>query len=111
MEASTDGFVLAEKDLQLRGPGQFFGTRQSGLPDMHMTNVTDARLIDLARREADKVLASRSRSERGRPSPLAQRLQEFWESGAGDLSKEPWHRKAGDTVQVHYTGSWTMARC
>jgi ATP-dependent DNA helicase RecG len=86
VEASTDGFVLAEKDLQLRGPGQFFGTRQSGLPDMHMTNVTDARLIELARREADKLLLKDPELSAGEHQPLAQRLQEFWASGAGDLS-------------------------
>ena len=86
VEASTDGFVLAEKDLQLRGPGQFFGTRQSGLPDMHMTNVTDARLIDLARREADKLLAKDPELSAEEHQLLAQRLKEFWASGAGDLS-------------------------
>ncbi|HSD82355.1 MAG TPA: DNA helicase RecG, partial [Anaerolineae bacterium] len=86
VEASTDGFVLAEKDLQLRGPGQFFGTRQSGLPDMHMTNVTDARLIDLARREAEKLLTKDPELSAEEVQPLAQRLKEFWASGAGDLS-------------------------
>jgi ATP-dependent DNA helicase RecG len=86
VEASTDGFVLAEKDLQLRGPGQFFGTRQSGLPDMHMTNVTDARLIDLARREAEKLLVKDPDLSAEEHQPLAQRLKQFWESGAGDLS-------------------------
>jgi ATP-dependent DNA helicase RecG len=86
VEASTDGFVLAEKDLQLRGPGQFFGTRQSGLPDLHMTNVTDARLIDLARREAEKLLNNDPELSSEEDQPLAQRLKEFWASGAGDLS-------------------------
>ncbi len=86
VEASNDGFVLAEKDLQLRGPGQFFGTRQSGLPDMHLSNITDARLIDLARREAEKVLRADPELSADDHRPLAQRLQEFWESGAGDLS-------------------------
>ncbi len=86
VEASNDGFVLAEKDLQLRGPGQFFGTRQSGLPDMHLSNITDARLIDLARREAEKVLRADPDLNAEDHRPLANRLQEFWESGAGDLS-------------------------
>jgi ATP-dependent DNA helicase RecG len=86
VEGSQDGFVLAEKDLQLRGPGQFFGTRQSGLPDMHMNNVTDARLIDLARREAEKVLRADPDLSADDHRPIAQRMQEFWASGAGDLS-------------------------
>jgi hypothetical protein len=51
-----------------------------------MTNVTDARLIDLARREADKVLNKDPELSVEEYQPLAQRLKEFWESGAGDLS-------------------------
>ena len=86
VEASNDGFVLAEKDLQLRGPGQFFGTRQSGLPDLHMTNVTDARLIDLARREAEKLLDGDPDLSKPYDQALAARLEEFWRSGQGDLS-------------------------
>jgi ATP-dependent DNA helicase RecG len=86
LEASNDGFVLAEKDLQLRGPGQFFGTRQSGLPDLHLSNITDARLIDLARREAEKVLVADPDLSAEDHRPIAQRMQEFWASGAGDLS-------------------------
>ena len=86
VEASTDGFVLAEKDLELRGPGQFFGTRQSGLPDMHMGNIADARLIDLARREAEKLLVNDPELNQTENLPLAQRLAEFWQTGAGDLS-------------------------
>ena len=86
VESTTDGFVLAEKDLELRGPGQFFGTRQSGLPDLHMGNVTDARLIDLARREAEKLLASDPELSASDNQLLAQHLTEFWQTGAGDLS-------------------------
>jgi ATP-dependent DNA helicase RecG len=86
VEASTDGFVLAEKDLELRGPGQFLGTRQSGLPDLNMSNLADTRLIDLARREAEKLLARDAGLAADEHQVLAQRLQEFWASGAGDLS-------------------------
>ncbi len=86
VESTNDGFVLAEKDLQLRGPGEFFGTRQSGLPDMHMINITDARLIDLARREAEKLLAKDPGLNAAEHQPLAKRTTEFWRSGSGDLS-------------------------
>jgi ATP-dependent DNA helicase RecG len=51
-----DGFKLAEKDLELRGPGQFFGTKQSGLPDLAMRSLTDLPLVELARREARSLL-------------------------------------------------------
>jgi len=53
MERSQDGFALAEIDLQLRGPGEFFGSRQSGLPDLKLARISDARLLELARREAE----------------------------------------------------------
>lgn len=86
VEASTDGFVLAEKDLELRGPGQFFGTRQSGLPDLHMSNIADARLIDLARREAEKLLTDDPQLSASNHQLIAQQLDEFWKSGQGDLS-------------------------
>ncbi len=52
IEEIADGFLLAEKDLQLRGPGEFFGTRQSGLPDLKMAKLTDTKLLETARREA-----------------------------------------------------------
>jgi len=52
IEEITDGFALAEKDLELRGPGEFFGTRQSGLPDLKMARLSDTRLLELARSEA-----------------------------------------------------------
>jgi len=52
IEELTDGFALAEKDLELRGPGEFFGTRQSGLPDLKMARLSDVRLLEMARREA-----------------------------------------------------------
>ena len=50
---TNDGFVIAEKDLQLRGPGEFLGTRQSGLPDMIIADmVADSKILELARSEA-----------------------------------------------------------
>jgi ATP-dependent DNA helicase RecG len=50
---TSDGFVIAEKDLELRGPGDFFGTRQSGMPTLRMGDlVRDHRLMEDARREA-----------------------------------------------------------
>ena len=50
---TNDGFQIAEEDLRLRGPGEFFGTRQSGLPDLRAANILrDADLLDTARQEA-----------------------------------------------------------
>ncbi len=53
MTQTNDGFVIAEKDLQLRGPGEFLGTRQSGLPDLIISDIVkDAKILELARMEA-----------------------------------------------------------
>ena len=51
-----DGFKLAEVDLELRGPGDFFGTRQSGLPSLKMAHLTDLELLEMARNEATKLM-------------------------------------------------------
>jgi len=52
-----NGFELAEKDLAIRGPGDFVGARQSGLPDLAMASLADTELIKSAREEARKLLA------------------------------------------------------
>jgi len=50
MTQTNDGFVIAEKDLQIRGPGEFLGVRQSGLPDLIISDlVKDAKILELAR--------------------------------------------------------------
>ena len=53
MTETNDGFVIAEKDLQLRGPGEFLGVRQSGLPDLIISDlVRDAQILETARYDA-----------------------------------------------------------
>ena len=53
MTQTNDGFVIAEKDLQIRGPGEFLGTRQSGLPDLIISDIVrDAKILEMARNEA-----------------------------------------------------------
>jgi ATP-dependent DNA helicase RecG len=57
MAKTTDGFVIAEKDLELRGPGELLGTRQSGLPEFRIGNlVRDRLLLESAKREAESYL-------------------------------------------------------
>ncbi|MEI6666333.1 MAG: helicase-related protein, partial [Chloroflexota bacterium] len=53
---TRDGFALAQADLELRGPGDTFGTRQSGLPSLHVASLLDANLIATARTEAETLL-------------------------------------------------------
>jgi len=58
MVKTNDGFKIAELDLELRGPGEFFGTRQAGLPSFRVANlVRDAQLLEAAKREAAAVIA------------------------------------------------------
>ena len=53
----ASGFDIAEEDLKLRGPGALFGTRQSGLPDIAMENLTNIRLVEIAHKEAAALIA------------------------------------------------------
>jgi ATP-dependent DNA helicase RecG len=58
MVRSNDGFQIAELDLELRGPGEFFGTRQAGMPSFQVANlIRDRQLLEAAKREASAVLA------------------------------------------------------
>jgi ATP-dependent DNA helicase RecG len=76
MTDTTDGFEIAERDLHLRGPGDFFGTRQAGLPTFRMIDlVRDHDLLEDAQREADTWL----RSEAPTPAARAQ-LVETWQA-------------------------------
>src|SRR4029434_6264381 len=76
MTDTTDGFEIAERDLLLRGPGDFFGTRQAGMPTFRLIDrVRDRELLDLALREAAEHLNDVA------PTPTAtQKLIENWES-------------------------------
>ena len=57
METTGDGFKIAEEDLDIRGPGDFFGTRQSGIPDLKLANIIrDANILENARKEAFAVI-------------------------------------------------------
>lgn len=56
LEKTLNGFTIAEEDMKLRGPGQFLGTRQSGIPDVAMESMGNMKLIALARQEAETIL-------------------------------------------------------
>ncbi|HIC93606.1 MAG TPA: DNA helicase RecG, partial [Anaerolineae bacterium] len=85
IESTQDGFVLAEKDLELRGPGEFFGTRQSGLPDLKLARLSDVRILELARAEAQALFREDPDLSKPEHRLLARKLEEFWR-GEGDLS-------------------------
>jgi ATP-dependent DNA helicase RecG len=82
---TQDGFKLAEKDLEMRGPGDFFGSRQSGLPELKMASLADAPLLELARREAQVLFAQDPTLSDPDHRLLARQVSRFW-GGEGDLS-------------------------
>jgi ATP-dependent DNA helicase RecG len=85
IENTQDGFKLAEEDLRMRGPGEFFGTRQSGLPDLRMAKISDVALLELARGEAVKLFEIDPGLEKAEHRPLAAELARVW-SGAAEWS-------------------------
>ncbi len=85
IENVQDGFKLAEEDLKMRGPGEFFGTRQSGLPDLRMAKMSDVALLELARNEAIKLFEVDSGLERVEHKPLAREMERVW-AGAAEWS-------------------------
>ena len=57
MEETNDGFKISEKDLEIRGPGEFFGTRQHGLPELKVANIfKHIKILKLAQEEAKNIL-------------------------------------------------------
>ena len=85
MVRTQDGFELAELDLELRGPGEFFGTRQAGLPDFRVANlVRDRELLELAKREASAFVASGgAEATAAERAVVAARLKKAWQRRYG----------------------------
>ena len=86
LEHISDGFRLAEEDLKLRGPGDYLGTRQSGLPSLRVAEITDYESLSLARREAARLLDNDPSLSREEHHALADRLGEFQVAQPGELS-------------------------
>ncbi|MDA1096312.1 MAG: ATP-dependent DNA helicase RecG [Chloroflexi bacterium] len=78
--ASTrDGFKLAEEDLRIRGPGEFFGTRQSGLPDLDAALLGDLSLLEEARNAALRLVESDPEMARPEHQALRMEVRRFWQ--------------------------------
>ena len=77
MVKTNDGFKIAEEDLAIRGPGEFFGTRQSGLPDLKVADIVrDARLLESARREAFAMIERDP--QLGQYRELRRSIEDLW---------------------------------
>ncbi|MBL7166318.1 MAG: ATP-dependent DNA helicase RecG [Dehalococcoidales bacterium] len=86
IENVQDGFQLAEEDLKMRGPGEFFGTRQSGLPDLRMARLSDVALLEIARSEAQKLFEQDRTLEKPEHALLLKEMKRVWNTEAGEWS-------------------------
>jgi len=86
MAETNDGFVLAERDLEQRGPGQFLGTSQSGFAELQFASLTDVRLIEKARHQAQALFDQDPNLAGPQYQPLTIALRRFWGDGRGDIS-------------------------
>jgi len=86
MTETDDGFVLAERDLEQRGPGEFLGTRQSGYSELQLANLTDIHLIEKARRQAQIVFDKDPAFQQPAHQLLSAAMDRFWSGGKGDIS-------------------------
>lgn len=87
MERSSDGFRIAEEDLAIRGPGEFMGTRQSGLPDFRVASIVrDGRILSEARQDAFRIIENDPRLEKPEHQALKRMLLHRW-GGRLELAK------------------------
>jgi ATP-dependent DNA helicase RecG len=85
MEDTTDGFKLAETDWQMRGPGELLGTRQAGVGILHLTELMNPRLVELAQREARTLYAEDADLALPEHALLARRVRQL-QTTAADIS-------------------------
>ena len=86
IESVQDGFQLAEEDLKLRGPGEFFGTRQSGLPDLKMAKLSDISILEMARAEGERLFTEDPELSSPHHWLLKAEVARVWGNKTGELS-------------------------
>ena len=86
MTETNDGFVLAERDLEQRGAGDFLGTRQSGFSELKLASLTDGKLIENARRQAKALFERDPELTLSEHSLLVDAMNRFWQDKQGDIS-------------------------
>jgi ATP-dependent DNA helicase RecG len=86
LQSSTDGFKISEQDLGLRGPGEFFGTRQHGLPELKVANlITDIDILKVAQKEAFEIIQNDSKLAQEKYKGLRIKIQEMFKN-SGEFS-------------------------
>ena len=87
MTNTNDGFKIAEEDLRIRGPGDFFGSRQHGLPEMKIAGlVTDMDVLSTAQTTALELLRGDPELEKDENVPLRERINELFELNLGTFN-------------------------
>lgn len=86
VETVQDGFALAEKDLEMRGPGEFLGTRQSGLPELKLARLTDLKMLTEAREVAMEIFREDPELSKPEFRLLKEAVDRLWQPGVVDIS-------------------------
>ena len=75
---TNDGFEIAEADLKLRGPGDFLGSRQHGLPYLRLAELTDMDMIELSRKRANALLTDDVSLSKPQNAPILKKIEEMF---------------------------------
>ena len=87
MEETTDGFKISEKDLEIRGPGEFFGTRQHGLPELRVANIfKHMKILKLAQKEARYIISEDLKLQNYENKKLKQEVLKKFENRLEEIS-------------------------
>ncbi|MTI47713.1 ATP-dependent DNA helicase RecG [Sporosalibacterium faouarense] len=87
MEKSSDGFVISEKDLELRGPGEFFGTRQHGIPDLKIANIfSDMKILKVVQTLAEDIFKEDPNLKLEKYQPLRRKILSLFKDKLDEIS-------------------------
>ena len=86
MQSTNDGFKISEKDLELRGPGEFFGTRQHGIPELRIANlIRDIEILKSAQKEAINMISDENWSEGKENKGIRQSMDRLFCNGTDEI--------------------------